>query len=1141
MNSLNPAFFTRRTVKFLVLSLVWYFSCPAQAATGNTVNVSQNNHLSFEISRDSLQSKIELLNGKQGIDDEQKARLLKLYQQTDDNLASFEWYQFLTRTYQESIKKVPAQIKKRQKEIEQLQLQHSAQKPENLKRVSSEKLEQRFMLEKGNLSNVTTQIKKQENDIADQNKRTQQIREETVKAKQEIEFAREELEKIDVSTESQLEKEARQYYLKTLVQARTAELKMLEMETLSNPLRIELLKTELQLSELQRNILLPKIERFDDELFHRRQVETERTLQSLALAEQEASDKHPLILEATRDNFEYNRRLHEISVKIEYYEDEKERIDAITGDIEKDYKSAEKKINLAGMSPALGKILREQRRNLPVDSQFSSDIQTIQHETALTSLEQYKIDDRLKHLADIDDELHRTYDAQIDPTLPEEQKNAILAELRSLLKDQKDLLYKLNASYAMYLRRLGDYDFARQQMLTQSAKYAEYLDQRLFWVPSSSPIHLDYWQEVYHSVQWFFFPQNWKHTLDTLKSNITKNLFFAVFALLSLVVLLLFRKRFSRELKTIGDKVTKLYSDHFFYTLQAFVYNLILVAPLPFFLYSLGWLLSAEQHQDGFSVAVGAGLSAASIPLFFIQYFYNLLSPAGVFRLHFMWTEGAVKLVRSQLAWIRFVAVPAVFIIAMTGNFQIAAHSDSLGRLALICTLLAIAYAFAKMLRPNGVLLRTTLQNKPKSWVTRLRYFWYPAAIVTPMVIIGFAVAGYYLSALELQQKLIITLRLIFVVIIVHELVIRWLTLVNRQLALQNARKKRKAAEISAKQAATGSDDWLTTVDEQLLDIPKINAQTVRLLNVLTGIVLIIGFFMIWKNILPAFSFLDDVVLWRQLISVDGQQVYQSTTLANLFLAGLYLFIAVIIVTNLSGVMEVFVYRQLSLEAGSRYAINQLLQYTFITAAFIGIANELGGSWSQVQWLVAALGVGLGFGLQEIFANLVSGIILLFERPIRVGDTVTVGDVSGKVCRIQMRATRIIDWDQKELIVPNKTFITGQLINWSLTDNVTRLVIPVGIAYGSDVELAHKVITETVCSTPQVLSDPEPSVYFLGFGDSSLDFSIRVFVSELGQRLPVTHNLHVRINNALREHGIEIPFPQRDIHIRSAEQTPLQV
>jgi len=177
--------------------------------------------------------------------------------------------------------------------------------------------------------------------------------------------------------------------------------------------------------------------------------------------------------------------------------------------------------------------------------------------------------------------------------------------------------------------------------------------------------------------------------------------------------------------------------------------------------------------------------------------------------------------------------------------------------------------------------------------------------------------------------------------------------------------------------------------------------------------------------------------------------------------------------------------------------------------------------------------VGLGFGLQEIVANFISGIIILFEQPIRVGDVVTIGDLTGRVARIHIRATTITDFDNKDLIVPNKSFITGQLINWSLTSPITRLTIKVGIAYGSDTVRAHKIMLDTVRANPLVLKHPEPRVWFTGFGESSLDFTIYVFVQEMADRLPLTHELHMAIEQALRSNGIEIPFPQRDVHIRS--------
>jgi potassium efflux system protein len=229
----------------------------------------------------------------------------------------------------------------------------------------------------------------------------------------------------------------------------------------------------------------------------------------------------------------------------------------------------------------------------------------------------------------------------------------------------------------------------------------------------------------------------------------------------------------------------------------------------------------------------------------------------------------------------------------------------------------------------------------------------------------------------------------------------------------------------------------------------------------------------------------------------------------------------------------------LTLDPGARHAITLLCRYAISAFGILLTFSAIGLSWSSLQWLVAALSVGLGFGLQEIVANFVSGLIVLFERPFRVGDVVTVGDTSGTVTRIRIRATTILDWDRRELIVPNKEFITGKLINWSLTDSITRVVIPVGIAYGSDTMMAEKLLMKAARGNPLVQNKPEPSALFLGFGDNCLNFELRVFVSSVQDRLTVTHQLHHAIEKTFREAGISIAFPQRDVHLELSK--PLEV
>jgi len=260
-------------------------------------------------------------------------------------------------------------------------------------------------------------------------------------------------------------------------------------------------------------------------------------------------------------------------------------------------------------------------------------------------------------------------------------------------------------------------------------------------------------------------------------------------------------------------------------------------------------------------------------------------------------------------------------------------------------------------------------------------------------------------------------------------------------------------------------------------------------------------------------------------------------TLADILLALMLIVVTIVAAKNLPGLMEIALLQRLNLETGSRYAVNTLTRYLIVALGAISIFSIVGWNWSKIQWLVAALSVGLGFGLQEIVANFVSGLIILFERPVRVGDTITVGELTGTVSRLQIRATTVMDWDRKEIIVPNKSFITQPVVNWTLSDEITRIVVPVGVAYGSDVKLVCRLMEDTLRALPLVLDEPAPKVYFVGFGASSLDFKLHVYCRELADRMPLTHAVHEEIFTTLQQHGIEIPFPQQDLHLRSIDES----
>ncbi len=437
------------------------------------------------------------------------------------------------------------------------------------------------------------------------------------------------------------------------------------------------------------------------------------------------------------------------------------------------------------------------------------------------------------------------------------------------------------------------------------------------------------------------------------------------------------------------------------------------------------------------------------------------------------------------------------------------------------------------LLHPTRGVAATYYASRSDQWTSRLRWLWYVLGAGSPSLLALAALIGYLYTAASLTGRLVDTFWLVLAIIVIDLVITRWLALTKRKIAWQMAIKEREARKAEGDEEA---ESEAPAIESQPLDLDAVDQQSTRLLNAGLFFVGAIAAWGIWSGVVPALGILDQVSLWSQTAMIDGEEAIVPVTLADLLLAVVIAGVTAIASKNLPGLMEIAVLQRLTLQPGSRYAINTLLRYVVITIGVIVVLNIVGWQWSQIQWLVAALSVGLGFGLQEIVANFVSGLIILFERPVRVGDTVTVGQLTGTVSRVRIRATTITDWDRKEIIVPNKSFITEQVINWTLSDPITRIVIEVGISYGSDVQLAHRVMEETLLKMPLVLDDPVPKVYFVGFGESSLNFRLNVYSRELADRLPLTHAVHEEILGALRKNNIEIPFPQRDLHLRSVDE-----
>lgn len=281
---------------------------------------------------------------------------------------------------------------------------------------------------------------------------------------------------------------------------------------------------------------------------------------------------------------------------------------------------------------------------------------------------------------------------------------------------------------------------------------------------------------------------------------------------------------------------------------------------------------------------------------------------------------------------------------------------------------------------------------------------------------------------------------------------------------------------------------------------------------------------------------LNEVWGWTSA-ALSGFTVGNVTISVTDIVVALLIFLAITALTRgVQRVMTERVFPQTNLDAGVRNSLSAGLGYVGIAIAATLAVSALGLDLANIALIAGALSVGIGFGLQNIVNNFVSGLILLIERPIKVGDWIVVGGNEGHVKQINVRATEIETFQRASVIVPNSELLSTAVVNWTHKDSYGRAEVSVGVAYGSDVDKVMEILRRCLTDHPDILSWPESSVLFQNFGDSSLDFDIRGYIASVSRRIHVQSQLRIQIYRALAEAGIEIPFPQRDVHIKNLDQ-----
>ncbi len=907
---------------------------------------------------------------------------------------------------------------------------------------------------------------------------------------------------------------------------------VLEAELVRHPVLLDLIDARINLKQRILELTNHQIEDLENALANRRARDAEEFRDRAAQAEQNVANQQPVVIDLAARNLALSSELRNIVQELAQVKKHEQNLNETVQRLRDDFSATRKKIEVAGLSQAMGQILLEDRRRIAAISLTDWLNLTSERQLAEVGLKRIQYEEERRSLRNIADTI-----ARMTKDLPHAAE--LHDELQFLLESRRNILDRVIESEQKRLRALSNLDYSLRQLVTLIEDYRDYISERLLWVKSARAIDFNLLAGTPEQFTRLLSLTRLQTLANAFQQLVVDNFLAVGFGVISLLVFVLKRRTLMSALANSAQPLKRLTTDSFQFTLQALLLSIVLASPLPVVMMLFALSIQSTVGGSHLITEIGVVLPPVALFLFFVQLVRQLCRENGLLRVHFKWTESNVDQIKLAMDKLLYLLIPAILFSLILIGYDFGSLTGALPHLASLFTMVLLGYCLLSTLLKQKQIqaAQADPQSPTQSSANTLGYL----LLVAPLLFGLAGLSGYLYSVSMLFLQLMHTFEFTIVLALIHQLVIRWLTLASRKLAYKNALERRAAARQKAQESSTeaaGSDPWLD-VEEPKIDLDAVSKGAKKLLNTGLSVAGAIGFWLIWADILPAFSILDEFTLWHYTGVENGREINHAVSLFDLGLAVFIVAITLIAAKRLPALLEFILLPYMKNSRGGLYTTRTLLQYLIVAIGLLVVLNRIGVSWTQLQWLAAALSVGIGFGLQEIVANFVSGLIILFERPIRVGDVVTVGDTDGVVTRIKIRATTIRNWDHKELLVPNKEFITSRLLNWTLSDQTTRLMITIGVAYGSDVEQAMAIVTRLAKAHSQVLSEPVPTVYFENLGDNALIINLHAYVGKSEYRLSTLSELHVAIYNALNDAQIPISYPQRDVHLDTSQ--PLDI
>ena len=844
-------------------------------------------------------------------------------------------------------------------------------------------------------------------------------------------------------------------------------------------------------------------------------------------SQQKNKNTNPVISKELDFNTSISEELLKKTTEISQLSQDNLRIKNVLDNLQQTQRNIEEQISSLQGTLVLSRIINKQRQSLPQDKV----IRGLSKQIADLRVRVFDISEFKDSLVDT-----QAYISKLESREKTTFTDAEKAQLEEILQTRSKTLSELLKLLNNQLNLSINIELNQQQVKTISDALQQKLQQQSFWVKSNSEMDLEWFTRFPGLAGYELTEISKKLDFSNWKDNI--GLAGLLIGGLSLLTFFIRRQhdRIKQKLTKINNSMLTVPTDSQWNTPMAIFWTVVLCLPSTFMFLIVFVLVTYICFLDPTEVWPW-GLKMAFYWLYF-AFMLAMLRPNGIAYRHF-------NMPQSSNAVFRKILKHSVWVIGLLLNTSIFNNAteygiayDVIGQAMTVLVLLSVLFVVVPGFR-MGIATYQKAASYRRDAKPMLLGLVRILLVLAPIALIVLIVMGYYYTASQIIEHLVASYFAIVTWIIIRNMVYRGFNVSSRRLSYRRLQEKRALAQAKAQAQQNGQEQTVETEDSALvlqddaISVSDIKNQMLKITDLVLWTALFGLLYWVWSDLVTVAYYFKEITLWQQATTTEAGTVMESITLLNLLVAMIVLIVTYILVKNLGGLLETLVFSNLNLSQGTPYTITTIFTYLLIIiGASIAFAS-LGMSWSKLQWLFTALSVGLGFGMQEIFGNFVSGIIILFERPVRVGDMVTIGSFNGTVSKIRIRATTLIDNDRKEVIVPNKAFITERVVNWALTSSMTRLVISVGVAYGSDLELVKRLLLQAAEENEAVLKDPAPAAYFLTFGASTLDHELRVYVGQLSDRIRTIDALNRRIDELFMANNIEIAFNQLDIFIKN--------